>query len=263
MENTEITEQFKSLVQIVERLRGPDGCPWDKAQTHSSLKPYLLEESYELFEAIDIGDLNEIKQELGDVLLQVMLHSQIAADNGAFDLGQVIKILNEKMIRRHPHVFADTKADSPEEVVKNWNQIKSQEKGASKNPFANIPQSLPALMRSWKIGQKSIRYNFDWENVQQVLDKLDEEVAELKEAIADQSKAEIELEIGDVLFSVAQVARHLDLEPEQALRKTNAKFETRFLKMKELCENDGKSISDLKVQELEKFWVQAKKLLKE
>lgn len=264
----EIGDKFQALAKSFEQLLGPEGCPWDKKQTHESLKPYMLEEAYELLDAIESNKDEALRQELGDVLLQVMLHSEIARHRGAFDISQVVEALNEKIIRRHPHVFGDAQLKSAEEVSEQWQKIKDQEKQAAMHliddPFANIPKTLPSLQRSYKIGQKSIRYNFDWSNVDQVLEKVDEELAELREAIAlKKDKREVELELGDILFTLAQVGRRLEIDPEQALRATNQKFETRFLKMRELCHADGKDFTKLSTEELENYWVKAKKLLKE
>lgn len=262
MKDLEIPMQFQTLVDTFAKLRGPEGCPWDKKQTHQTLKPYLLEEAYELLEAIDRADDESMKSELGDVLLQVMLHSQISKERKSFDIYDVINTLNEKMLRRHPHVFAGLKVTSSEQVMANWEMIKQQEGFTELNPFKDIPLTLPALQRSAKIGQKSIRYNFDWSNVEEVLSKVDEELAELREAIAlNKEKREVELELGDILFTLAQVGRRLEIDPEQALRATNKKFEVRFLKMRQLCLEDGLDFSQLSTQQLELYWVRAKNIL--
>jgi tetrapyrrole methylase family protein / MazG family protein len=263
---------FKSFVEIVQALRGPDGCPWDKEQTHETLTQYAIEETYELVEAIEKKSLTDMREELGDVLLQVVLHSEIARQNGHFDINDVIESIGTKMVRRHPHVFADGDAKTSSEVKSRWDEIKAAEKksrsgdkseveknAAVKNPFSNLPKSLPALQRSQKIGSKTVRFNFDWSQPSEVLAKLDEEITELKEAIESKSLNEQKKELGDVLFTVAQLARHLNLDAEQSLRDGNSKFETRFLKMRQLVEADKKDFGSLATNELEVYWQKAKK----
>lgn len=252
------TKSFSSLVQIIAALRGPDGCPWDKEQTHESLTKYALEEAHEFADAVENKGDAEICEELGDVLLQVVLNAQVAKDRGAFDINDVIKSISDKMVERHPHVFADEKFENSEQVRENWDKIKNKNKKEDPNPFASIPVSMPALQRSQKIGHKSIRYNFDWEKVQDVVDKVDEELAEVKEAIALKDQAHINMEVGDLLFATTQLARHLDLDAEQSLRKANQKFEKRFAAMSELLVADGKDIKNMNVNELEVYWAQAK-----
>ena len=278
---------FQSLVEVVATLRGPDGCPWDKEQTHSSLTQYAIEETFEFVEAIESADDLRIKDELGDVLFQVILHSQLAKDRGAFDISDVIENLNQKMIRRHPHVFSDAKLADSEAVIQNWEQIKRGEKaaelsspnkkGAGPNSFSggadselessvgsglNVPSGMPALQRAYKIGKRTEKLQFDWDNAEQVWEKVEEEHQELREAIDEKSLDEVSHELGDVLFSVAQLARHLKLEPEQCLRQANLRFETRFAKMRELMTKDGKDLEKLSLDEKEAYWQRAKKLLK-
>lgn len=253
--------EFESLVQVVESLRGPDGCPWDKEQTHKTLTRFAIEEAYELSEAIDGGNPSLIKEELGDVLLQVILNSEIARQDGQFDVHDVIETLNEKMIRRHPHVFGDVKVGTSDEVLKNWTEIKAEEKGTTtKKPLSfDIPQGLPALIRSQKIGEKTTRVGFDWGNAEECWDKVKEEFGELREALDLKSRTEIESELGDLLFSLAQLARHLQMDSEQALRMTNTRFETRFTKMQELVKDDGKDWETLPHDQRESYWKKAKK----
>ena len=252
------THEFQSLVEVVTALRGPDGCPWDKEQTHKTLTQYAIEEVHELAESIDKEDLPGTIEELGDVLLQVVLHSEIGRQEGRFTLTDVISGITNKMIDRHPHVFGDVKVKDSAHVLNNWAKIKEKEK-PKQDPFASIPESIPALIRSQKIGAKSVRYNFDWENSSQVIEKVDEELQELKEAIATGTKNEQQEELGDLLFSIVQLARHLDFDAEQSLRMANKKFETRFGKMRALVEKDQKDFSNLSVKELENYWTQAKK----
>ena len=255
---------FSSLVSIVEALRGPDGCPWDKEQTHKSLTRFAIEEAHELAEAIDRDDNQEICEELGDLLLQVVLHAEIARQDGRFDICDVIAGIGEKMVRRHPHVFADIKVNGSDEVLDNWGKIKAQEKGLDDDFVRfNLPAGLPSLIGAHKIGEKTKKWHFDWKRPEEVLVKVEEEVTELKEALIKKDIQAIEHELGDLLFSVAQLARHLKIEGEQALRTTNARFESRFVKMQALCRQDRKDFSRLTSDELEVYWQKAKALVKE
>lgn len=252
---------FESLKQVVTDLRGPEGCPWDKEQNHQTLTQYAIEEAHELAEAIDRGEKDNIVEELGDLLLQVVLHAEIARQNGDFAIDDVIFSITEKMVRRHPHVFSQTKVSDSQEVVKNWQAIKEEEKKAK--PFRerfDVPEGLNALIRSQKIGAKTHRANFDWSHPQEVLAKVDEEISELKEAIAKGDKDHTQHELGDVLFSLAQLARHLDLDAEQSLRIANQRFERRFFNMKKIANQEDKKFETLPIEELEKLWMKAKKL---
>jgi tetrapyrrole methylase family protein/MazG family protein len=254
---------FDSIIEVVKALRGPDGCPWDKEQTHRSLTPYAIEEAHELAEAIERGQSQEMIEELGDLLLQVVLHSEIGRQEKRFDIHDVIEVLNTKMIRRHPHVFANAKAETSGEVLQNWAVIKASEKaakGASEATRFDVPMNLPALTRSSKIGSKTKKFKFDWSKPEEVLAKVEEELSEVREAIKTGTFEEKESEIGDLLFSVAQLARHIDVEPEQALRVTNQRFENRFFKMKELAKNDHRKFEDLTPPELEEYWRRVKQL---
>jgi tetrapyrrole methylase family protein/MazG family protein len=253
------TSEFKSLVEVVEILRSPEGCPWDRAQTHKTLAAFAIEEAHEFAQAVDQGDDSEICEELGDVLLQVVLNSQVAKERGAFTIQDVIKSITEKMVRRHEHVFGEVDLKTPSEVKAHWDELKKKEKKSSDNPFENIPIALPALQRSQKIGQKTIRFKFDWENTKQVFAKVDEEISELKEAFANNDMKEIENELGDVLFTLAQLARHLELDAEQSLRKANQKFESRFAKMRGIVAREGQEFEKLSIQELEAYWQKAKR----
>lgn len=260
--------QLSSLVEIVAQLRGPEGCPWDKEQTHESLTQYAIEETHELVEAIEHPDQaqrdKKMQEELGDVLFQVILHSQLAAERGAFNLEDVIAGISEKLIRRHPHVFAGVAVADSQEVIRNWEKIKNAEKGTSSeaSPYTlNVPP-LPALQKAHKIGKRTEKLKFDWENTDGVMVKVEEEWAELREALDAESDAEIEHELGDVLFSLAQLSRHLEMEPEQVLRKANQRFEDRFNKMIEITTADGKDWGPLTVEDKEVYWQKAKALLK-
>lgn len=249
--------EFSGLLKVVEFLRGPDGCPWDKEQTHQSLTRFAIEEAFELAEAIDQGDVKEIRDELGDVLLQVVLHSEIARQAGTFDIHDVVQAIGDKMVRRHPHVFGDVKAETSSQVLSNWAEIKAAEKGHSPNkPLTfDIPEGLPALLRAQKIGEKTSKVDFDWQNAAQVWDKVHEEVRELQEA---DTQDEREAELGDVLFSVAQLARHMGFDPEQALRKANTRFEGRFTRMQAAVAADGKDWKTLPAADKERYWKAAK-----
>ncbi|WP_413581140.1 nucleoside triphosphate pyrophosphohydrolase [Bdellovibrio sp. HCB288] len=255
---------IESLVEIVASLRGPDGCPWDKEQTHESLTQYAVEETFELVEAIETKGVErdqKMKDELGDVLFQVLLHSQLASERGAFTLNDVIENVAEKLVRRHPHVFGDVKVSNSADVVKNWEEIKKQEKGSAPAYSLNVP-ALPALQRAYKIGKRTEKFKFDWENVDGVMLKVEEEFDELREALDNDVESEIEHELGDVLFSLAQLGRHLKMEPEQVLRKGNARFEERFNKMVELAKAEGVDWGALSTEEKEGYWLKAKALLK-
>ncbi len=248
--------KFKDLVAIVEKLRGPNGCPWDKAQTHESLTPYAVEEAHELEEAIHNKDVENMKEELGDLLFQSVLHAEIAKQNGDFTIDDVLETLNTKMVTRHPHVFADTKVENADDVVKNWEEIKSQEKQVD---LFDIPKSFPALLESHKIGKRSKKADFDWDTPEQVFGEVTGEYNELKDALASGDKQHIEEELGDLLFTIAQLARHLDLDAEKALRLSNRKFIRRFYKMQELRPD----FDSLSRPEKESLWSQAKKALRD
>ena len=256
---------FHSLIEIVHALRGPNGCPWDKEQTPHSLTQFAIEEAFELAEAIEQGSSEDVVEELGDLLLQVILHAEIASQEKRFNVDDVIETICKKMVSRHPHVFGDVTVADSAEVLRNWQALKDQEKknktnAISSGPF-NVPINLPALQRAQKIGAKTAKDNFDWEHSDHVLAKIMEELEELKIAIAQKDKTAISSEIGDVLFSVAQYARHLGVEPEQSLRETNSRFERRFSKMRELAQSAGHELKDLSKDELEALWSNAKKLV--
>lgn len=243
---------FQQLIEIVKKLRGPQGCPWDKAQTHKSLTPYAIEEAHELEEAIENNDTENLKEELGDLLFQSVLHSEIARQNGDFDIDDVIKHLNHKMTSRHPHVFANAKVSSSDEVVQTWENIKAEEKKDS-DPF-DIPNSFPALLRAHKIGKRSKKVGFDWDTPEQVLLKVKEELQELEQAMVSKNKNHMEEEMGDLLFSLSQLTRHLDLDAEKSLRKANNKFINRFKQMIQL----NPQFETLSRQEKESLWIVVK-----
>ncbi|PLV58391.1 nucleoside triphosphate pyrophosphohydrolase [Thermotoga sp. KOL6] len=245
-------EIFEELLAIMEKLRSPEGCEWDRKQTHESLKPYLIEECYELIEAIDEKNDEMMKEELGDVLLQVVFHSQIAKERGAFTVENVIEHLNDKLIRRHPHVFGD----SPGYSYKQWEDIKAQEKGKDKSSrIGEINPLVPALSMARRIQENASQVGFDWEDVKGVYEKIEEELKELKNA---QNPEKVEEEFGDLLFSVVNLSRFLGVEPESALRKATKKFVERFKKMEELIEKDGLVLEQLSLEKLNEYWEKAK-----
>lgn len=258
-------KDFNSLLQIIADLRGPDGCPWDLEQNHKSLAPYALEEAHELVEAIEQDDDKHMCEELGDVLFQVVLHSQLAKERNQFNITNVIEAISEKIIRRHPHVFSHLKVTSKEEILTNWDEIKKLEKAdrPKKMKPIEVPESLPALQRAFKIGEKTKTYRFDWASVSEVLQQLKAEIIELEEALAEPASGEqmrhLEHEMGDVLFSAAQLARHIQIEPESSLRAANRRFLNRFEKMLELKNLSIAAFTRLSSAEKETLWSDAKK----
>ena len=253
---------FSELVAIMARLRGPGGCPWDRKQTHVSLRPYLLEETYEALEAIDAGDDAELCKELGDVLLQVVFHAQIAAEEGRFDIEAVGQAIVDKLIRRHPHVFDDASADGADEVLLRWEQIKKQERReqgeAAPSLLEGIPKHLPALMRAHRIQARVSQQGFDWDDIDGTLDKVEEEIAEVRKAWKVGEAAAVEEEFGDLLFSLVNVSRFLKVDPEQALRRAIAKFERRFRALEETVHARGEEIAALSLAALDEIWNEVK-----
>lgn len=250
--------QFQSLVSIVKDLRGPDGCPWDKEQTHQTLTRYAIEETAEFVDAVDRGDAGGMCEELGDVLLQVVLHAEIARQSGTFTIEDVIESIAKKMVTRHPHVFGGVKVKDAGEVKSNWHQLKAKEK-QDKPLSGGLPEALPALIASHKIGERTKQHRFDWSKLEEVVQKVEEEIGELKAALSGGSKEQQTNELGDLLFSVAQLGRHLGVDSEQALRTTNKRFENRFVRMLELLKDAGKDPDACPLQELEEYWQKAKK----
>lgn len=260
-------KSFSSFVQVVAHLRGPEGCPWDKEQTHQTLARFTLEEAAELAAALDSGEAQHICEELGDVLLQVVLNAEVARQAGQFDISDVIEGINQKMIRRHPHVFAGTKVKSSSEVITNWQKLKDQENGAeTKERRFQFSPALSALLVSHKIGEKTSQLNFDWPDEKGVFEKVKEEFHELEEALQSQPSKERQTraleEAGDLLFSVAQLVRHLGGDAEQTLRATNQRFESRFFTMLEQIKAADQNLSELSPDEMEKAWQKAKRAQK-
>ena len=247
---------FDRLVDVVAMLRSKNGCPWDLAQTHESLKADLIEEAYELIEAIDAKVPKKICDELGDLLMQVMLHSQIATDRNEFSVDEVIENLTEKLVRRHPHVFGSVVATDENEVLENWEEIKRGEEGNKdrKSSLDGIPHSLPSLQRAEKIQKRASRAGFDWDQTEDVLPKLQEEIDEIEESIRNDDIAEIEMEIGDLFFSVVNLCRFLNVQPEEALRKSTRKFADRFQRMETTLERTNKTFKDYDLSTLDQIW---------
>jgi tetrapyrrole methylase family protein/MazG family protein len=251
-------QRLLDLVRVVARLRAPDGCPWDRAQTHRSLRRHLLDEAYELLDAIEDGDPVRLKEELGDVLLQAVFHAQMAADEQMFDIDDVAEVEVEKLIRRHPHVFADVEADTPEQVYANWERIKAEEQGAPRGIDAEIPSALPALVAAQKVQRRAAGRGFDWAELAGAVEKVREELGELEEAAVSQegldregaAKDALEEEVGDVLFAVTALARKLGVDAESALRGTMRKFVARFEAMAAAAEAEGFRLDELAEEEL-------------
>lgn len=246
---------FSRLVAVVDRLLGPGGCPWDIEQTHSSLKRYLLEEAYELMDAIDSGDNDRMREELGDLLLQPLMHSQMERRDGAWGIEEVAQGIADKLVRRHPHVFGDTEVADSAEVLRNWDAIKKQESGKADSILAGVPRAMAALLRAHEVSKRAARVGFEWPNLIAVFDKLGEERRELQEAVASGNAESIESEIGDLLFTVVNIARWLKVEPEEALRKMLDRFTDRFQAMESAAEMP---LRDLTPEQWDELWRLAK-----
>jgi len=251
--------KWETLVSIIARLRAPDGCPWDRKQTHASLRENLMEECYELLEALDEGDPGKICEELGDLLLQVVLQSQIARDNGEFEIEDVIKSINDKLIHRHPHIFGSEKVKDADEVAHNWEVLKREERDADTSMLDGVPRQMPALSYSQAIQRRVAQVGFDWEDINGVIDKLAEEVGEFQKSNEEQ-RAE---EFGDLLFTLVNIARRMGVDSEAALREANRKFYRRFSRMEELCRQRGVDFADLSFDEQNALWEEAKKRAEE
>ncbi|MER3428544.1 MAG: nucleoside triphosphate pyrophosphohydrolase [Pyrinomonas sp.] len=261
---------FADLVQLMARLRSPQGCPWDREQTYGTLAPMLLEEAYEAFEAVEEAEKGrplKLRDELGDLLFQIVFYAQVARERRDFTIEEVIAAIYDKMVRRHPHVFGDMQARDAAEVLRNWEAIKAEEKRArgdadeSASILDGVPRKAPALMEAHQISVKAARVGFDWKNLDDVFAKLHEELEELREAIkscAQQPSERVREEIGDVLFALVQIARHLDVEPETALKRTNQKFRQRFRHIEEELKRRERDLNQATVEEMEEIWQQAK-----
>lgn len=280
-------EKFERAVSIMHKLRAPGGCPWDREQTFDTIKPYTLEETYEVIEAIDARDWDELPGELGDLLLQVLFYAEMAKEDGKFSIDDVLDRLSDKLVARHPHVFGDTKADTAKEVLKNWEALKAQEKeskGAKKEDksvLAGISTAMPALMEGYKISSRAANVGFDWPNIEGLFEKLTEETKELQheiekypapgpsphargvagasaQKVPEELRERLEDEVGDLFFVLVNIARYLSLDPESALRKTNRKFKRRFQEMEKQLEGSGRTIHQLKIEEMEELWKRVK-----
>ena len=252
--------KFQSLLDIVERLRAPGGCPWDREQTHASLKRNLLEECYEVLEAIDDGDPQALAEELGDILVQVAFHADIAREAGDFSVDEVLTHINEKLVRRHPHVFGDASAADAREVERNWERIKEAERksrGARSSPVDGIPRDLPALTYAQLLQDRVGRAGFEWEDISGVLDKLSEEVEELRRASNQEERVH---ELGDVMFTIVNLSRWMDIHAEDALRQANSRFQRRYGSMEALAADRGLDFNNLPLMEKEALWQEAKRL---
>lgn len=257
MKKDKAAEQFVKLLDIVERLRGPDGCPWDKEQSHESLLPYFLEEAYEVIESIDEKNWDTLKEELGDVMLHLALQCQISKEEGRFSIVDSLENVNNKLIHRHPHVFGDKKVDVPSKAKKNWEDIKHKEK-KRESRLDGVPPALPALTRANRLQQKASYVGFDWDDINKVWGKLYEEIDELKEAHDCNDQNNMEEEIGDVLFSVVNLARHMKLDSEDMLRKANSKFVNRFKAIEKELITRGKEVSAATLGEMDEIWSKIK-----
>jgi len=258
--------KFEDLVKIMERLRGNDGCPWDKEQNRKSLKPYLIEESYEVLEAIDEGKPEKIKEELGDLLFQILFHAQISKDMGEFDINDVLEKIYEKMIIRHPHVFKSPLKKGAEGVVNakdalaQWEDIKKKEKGyeGRKSVLDGVPKELPSLLMAHRLQDKAARVGFDWEHIDQVFAKVEEEMDEFRRAFSDKNTEEMENELGDLLFALVNIARFIEVNPEDALRKTISRFIKRFHYIEEEIARQCRELKNVSLEEMDKLWNEAK-----
>ncbi len=255
-----MNNSFITLVEIMIRLRSPDGCPWDRKQTPQSLKPFLIEECYELVDALEEGSPEKVKEELGDLLFQIIFHSRIAEERGEFTIGDVISAIIDKMTRRHPHVFGSKQLSTEQEVLESWEEIKKTEKGHSRRTsiLEGVPKNLPSLLRAHRLQERAARVGFDWSRTEELLAKLDEELQEFQESLAKGDAADIENELGDIFFMLVNIARFLSVDPEEALRKTISKFVRRFRFIEASAASAGKSLNDMELDEMEHLWQESK-----
>lgn len=254
--NSTLGQKFENLIHIMAELRGKNGCPWDKEQTHESLRQYLLEESYEVLESIDRKNWTELKEELGDLLLQIVFHAQIASEEREFDISEVIDSITEKLIRRHPHVFGEVKIHSAEEQTIHWEKLKKRE--GKNSVLDGVPNALSALLRAQRIQQKAAAVGFDWAAAEPVWDKIQEEIEELKIASKENNINRVEEEFGDLIFSLVNVSRFIGINPEDALRKTTEKFIDRFKKVEREFEEEGKDLNEASLKEMDAVWEKIK-----
>lgn len=254
---------FNDLLDIMAKLRGEGGCPWDREQTHESLRIYMIEETYEVLEALDAGDKGKFCNELGDLLLQIVFHAQIAKENGDFNIGDVTTEVCQKLISRHPHIFGDVRADTSEEVLENWEAIKKKEKKLKSQTgvLKDVPSNLPALMRSYKVQQKAAQVGFDWDDVEDAFSKVDEEIRELRDVYKSNNVERITDELGDAFFALVNVSRFLKIQPELALTGTIGKFIRRFEYIEQQSTKAGRKLEDMSLAEMDELWNEAKQKL--
>jgi MazG family protein len=251
---------FDELVTLMKRLRAPGGCPWDREQTMKDLRTYIVEETYEVIDAINSDDMPGLREELGDFLLQAVFLAEIAEEEGSFDIYDAIGAIHHKLVSRHPHVFGDVKADTPGEVLANWERLKSEErKDTDEGILSGVPRSLPALLKSMRLTEKAANVGFDWEKTEDIFEKIDEEIEELKVAIRSDEKSEIEHEVGDLLFTVCNIARRLGIQPEEALQATNQRFTGRFEYIERVLRKQGKTFAEVDLATMDALWNEAKK----
>ena len=254
-----IADTFIKLLEVLRKLRAPNGCPWDREQTSESLVPYLLEETYEIIEAIEGGDIDTLKEELGDLTLHIFFQAELAREAGQFDISDSLKHISEKLIRRHPHVFDKNNNELTEaDINKSWEVVKQKEKKRD-NILDGVPKNLPALIRARRIQEKAANVGFDWVDLSPVLEKVDEEILELKEAVASNDPENIKDEMVDILFSLVNLSRFLDINPEEALRMTISKFETRFGQVEKELKKRGRSLTESNLEEMDEIWNSVKK----
>jgi len=247
------------LVRIMEALRAEDGCPWDREQTRQSLKPFLIEEAYELLEAIEEDNPEKIKEELGDLLFQIVFHARIAKERGEFDIQDVIDAVSEKMVSRHPHVFGGRRLYTADEVLDRWEEHKRQEGKLKESILEGIPRHLPSLLKAHRVQERVSRVGFDWDKAEDVLEKVESEFDEFRSALKEGNKGKIEEELGDILFTLVNLARLVEINPDEALRKTVAKFIRRFSYIETRAKEEGRALSDYSLEELDLIWEEAKR----
>ena len=244
------------MIGIMQSLRSENGCEWDKEQTHESLRQYLIEEAYEAVEAIDNGDMNLLKEELGDLLLHVVFHTKLGEEKGNFDINDVLAGINEKLIRRHPHVFGEKSEKNIEKIKMDWEELKQIEGRGSR--IDGVPTNLSGLQRAFRLQEKAATTGFDWDNVDDIWTKIDEEIEEVRKASSDGNEKELEEEIGDLIFSAVNLSRFMGVNPEDALRRTIKKFESRFKSIEKAAEDSGRDITELSLEEMDKIWESSK-----
>jgi tetrapyrrole methylase family protein/MazG family protein len=252
---------FDELINIVAKLRSPDGCPWDREQTRESLKPFLVEEFYELIDALDEDSPEAVKEELGDLLFQIVIQSQLSSEEGMFNIHDVVQGISEKLVRRHPHVFGGTSLNTPEQVIERWQEYKKNEGKIYASAVDGVPKAMPALLRASEIQKKATKVGFDWDRIEDVFAKLDEEIKELKEALDRKEYKEIEEELGDIFFVLVRIANFLNVNPEDALKKTISKFYQRFGYIEQEATQQGRKLKDMTLEEMEILWNEAKRKL--